>query len=210
MDVLAEEERAGWLRVSCAALCRIADAGRYLLVINRARRHQGEYLLAPVGGALAFTDPGSLAALGARLEDPSSHDLRLYLPGSALPDFRAWFIDGSGRERSPFRELHEELVTESEALTALLPQDVTISPLHVVERRERTSRFGADGPLTHYFLELYEVRFATEALYAALRHPHPNSGLAWLTQAQIAEGTWRMVVDGSLRTVRVRATVLFE
>jgi len=199
-----------WLRVSCAALCRIPDAGRYLLVLNHARRQQGDYVLTPLGGALAFTDAEPLMALGARLEDPASHDLRLYLPDEALADFRAWFAGGEGRERSPYRELHEELVDETRVLAALSPQDVAISRLRTVERQEQTSRFGAGGPLTHYFLELYEVRFVREAFYAVLRQPQAGSGLVWLTQAQIAVGAWPMIVDGQLRHVSVRASVLFE
>lgn len=198
------------LRVSCAALCRIPDAGRYLLVLNRARRRRGDYVLAPLGGALAFTNAELLIALGARLEDPASHDLRLYLPDEALGDFRAWFAGGEGRERSPYRELYEELVDETRVLAALSPQDVAISWLRTVERREQTSRFGAGGPLTHYFLELYEVRFVREALYAVLRQPGASSGLVWLTRAQIAAGAWPMMVDGQLRHVSVRASVLFE
>ena len=199
-----------WLRVSCAALCRIPDADRYLLVLNHARRQQGDYVLAPLGGALAFTDAEPLMALGARLEDPASYDLRLYLPDEALADFRAWFAGGEGRERSPYRELHEELVDETRVLAALSPQDVAISRLRTVERQEQTSRFGAGGPLTHYFLELYEVRFVREALYTALRQLQAGSGLVWLTQAQIAVGAWPMIVDGQLRHVSVRASVLFE
>lgn len=208
--MMLAEPNDDWLRVSCAALCRISHADRYLLVLNHERRRRGEYVLTPLGGALTFTAPEPLLALGARLEDPASFDLRLYLPDSALPRFRAWFASGRGRERSPFRELREELVTETRALPALSPHDVAVTALRTVERRESTTRFGAGGPLTHYFLELYEVRFLTDALYRALHLPTPESGLVWLTQAQIASGTWRMAVDGQLRDVRVRATVLFE
>jgi hypothetical protein len=207
---MVTENYDDWLRVSCAALCRISHADRHLLVLNHERRRHGEYVLTPLGGALAFTESAPLLALGARLEDPTSSDLRLYLPGSALPRFRAWFASGYGRERSPFRELHEELVTETRALPALFPHDVAVTALRTVERRESTTRFGAGGPLTHYFLELYEVRFLTDALYRLLHFPTPDSGLVWLTQAQIAGGSWRMAVDGQLRDVQVRATVLFE
>ncbi|GAB4420820.1 MAG: hypothetical protein Kow00106_17500 [Anaerolineae bacterium] len=207
---MVTENNDDWLRVSCAALCRIPQAGRYLLVLNHERRQRGEYVLTPLGGALAFTDVAPLLALGARLEDPASPDLRLYLPGSVLPRFRAWFASGHGRECSPFRELHEELVTETRALPALSPDDMAVIALRTVERRESTTRFGAGGPMTHYFLELYEVRFRTDALYRLLHVPTPDSGLVWLTQAQIASGTWRMAVDGQLRDVSVRATVLFE
>ncbi len=199
-----------WLRVSCAALCRITYADRYLLVLNRERQQHGEYVLAPLGGALTFAEPAPLLALGARLEDPTSSDLRFYLPDSALPHFRAWFASGYGRERSPFRELREELVTETRALPALAPHDIAVTALRTVERRERTTRFGAGGPLTHYFLELYDVRFLDEAFYRALAHPAAGSGLIWLTQAQIASGIWPMVIDGQSRAVAVRATVLFD
>jgi hypothetical protein len=206
---LVTESHENWLRVSCAALCRIAHADRYLLVLNRERRRHGEYVLAPLGGALTFAEPEPLLALGARLEDPTSSDLRFYLPDSALPRFRAWFASGHGRERSPFRELAEELVTETRALPALAPHDIAVTALRTVERRERTTRFGAAGPLTHYFLELYDVHFLDDAFYQTLANPAASSGLVWLTQAQIASGTWHMAIDGQSRAVTVRATVLF-
>lgn len=196
------------LRVSCAALCRIRHQGRYLLVLNQQRRRLGRYVLAPVGGALAVTEPERLAAFGARLEDPAAADLRLYLPAGALVGFRAWFHSGEGRERSPFRELYEELVSETRLLPALEADEVIAEPLRTVERREPTDRHGDAGPLTHYFLELYDVRFTSARVLAALRHPAPNSGAVWLTPAQIAAGTLRLAVDGALRDVTVRASLL--
>jgi len=196
------------LRVSCAALCRIMDQGRYLLVLNQQRRRWGRYVLAPVGGALALTEPERLAAFGARPEDPAAADLRLYLPAGALPGFRAWFHSGQGRERSPFRELYEELVSETRLLPALDPGDVIAEPLRTVERREPTDRHSDSGPLTHYFLELYDVRFTSAQTLAALRNPAPDSGVVWLTPAQITAGALRLVVDGAPRDVTVRASLL--
>ncbi|MEW6578348.1 MAG: hypothetical protein AB1435_04045 [Chloroflexota bacterium] len=196
------------LRVSCAALCRIMHQGRYLLVLNQQRRRRGRYVLAPVGGALALTEPEHLTAFGARLEDPAAADLRLYLPAGALAGFRAWFHSGQGRERSPFRELYEELVSETRLLPALSPGDVIAEPLRTVERREPTDRHGDAGPLTHYFLELYDVRFTSARILAALRDPAPDSGAVWLTPAQIAAGALRLVVDGVLCDVTVRASLL--
>jgi len=196
------------LRVSCAALCRIVHQGRYLLVLNQQRRRWGRYVLTPVGGALTLTEPERLAAFGARPEDPAAADLRLYLPAGALPGFRAWFHSGQGRERSPFRELYEELVSETRLLPALEPDEVSVKLLRTIERREPTDRHGAAGPLTHYFLELYDVRFTSARALAALPDPAPDSGAVWLTSAQIAGGALRLAVDGALRDVTVRASLL--
>ena len=197
------------IRVSCAALCRIEHAGRYLLLLNRNRRQKGVYVLSPIGGALALLDPGVLARFEARLEDPASLELRLQMPEAALADFRAWFEHGEGREQSPFRELQEELVHEARLLPSLTPEDVACTPLRTHEERALTNRQGQTGLLTHYFLELYDVRFTTEALLGPLLVPPPESGAVWVTREQImARQPLRLRFDAQERDVAVRGELL--
>jgi len=107
------------IRVSCASLCRIEHEGWFLLLLNADRRRRGLYVLSPVGGALSITGYDRLASFAAIFETPQNDDLRLTLPRAKLPDFREWFYSGQGRERSPFRELREELVDETKLLPTL-------------------------------------------------------------------------------------------
>ncbi len=198
------------IRVSCAALCRIEHSGRYLLLLNHNRRQKGVYVLSPPGGALALYDRAILAACDAHLEDPASLELRLHMPEGALPHFREWFRGGQGRERSPYRELHEELVVETALLPALAPADVSWSPLRTVEDRALTTRQGKTGFLTHYFLELYGVHFTAMALTSLLAPP-ANSGAVWVTAAQIAEGRpLQLSFDGARREVIVRGELVID
>jgi hypothetical protein len=161
-------ESSDWIRVSCATLCRIEHLGRLLLLLNANRREKGLYRLGPVGGALQMFDLARLSAFNASLEDTSSGDLRLAMPRTALPAFRDWFHTGEGRERSPFRELREELVNESKLLAALEPDDVDCRYLWTTEEESLTDRRGQTGLLTHYFMEIYDIKFKTSATLGPL------------------------------------------
>lgn len=201
-------DRSEWIRVSCATLCRIEHAGRFLLLINQNRRHKGLYILSPIGGALRVYAPERLDVFRAVPENPALDDLRLTLPVAALPDFRGWFVRGEDRETSPFRELREELVGESGLLDALDPDEVTCTHLWTLEEEAFTQRQGQTGLLTHYFLEVYDVTFGAAAL-GPLLVPPEGSGAAWVTADQIARGaTIRLHVDGADRDVRVRGDPL--
>ena len=202
-------ERKEWVRGSCVALCRVEHNGRYLLLLNRNRRHKGLYTLSPVGGALQIDDPTALEALGARFEDPAARELRFMLPKAQLDTFRVWFYRGEGRERSPWRELYEELVEECHLLVTLQPADVQITPLYSVESEELTDRQGQTGLLTHYFLEVYDVKFLRAATFATLRAAPPESGAVWLSEEQLRSGRpLRLRFDGAERLVQVRGRAL--
>jgi len=210
-DRLPGQSPPGLLRVSCAALCRIEHAGRLLLLLNSNRRRKGIYVLGPVGGALDVYDLDRMAAFGARLEDPARAELRLALPEAALPDFRRWFSTGAGRERSPFRELQEELVKEARLLPALNVDDVAIRPLWTHEHEALTSRTGQTGQRTHYFLEIYDVRVTTWTALAQLLEVPAGSGAAWVTLDQVRErAVLTLDVDGGSHPAHIDAAVLVE
>jgi hypothetical protein len=203
--------RSEWIRVSCAALCRIEHVGRYLLMLNRNRREKGVYVLSPIGGALSLFDPLRLIEFGAIPEDPNSADLRLTMRRVLVPDFRAWFLRGEGRERSPFRELQEELVVESGLLRELEPKDVTCTYAWTVEEESFTDRQGQTGLLTHYFLEIYDIKFNTEAALGPLLVAPEESGAIWLPAEQIdRQGAIQLRVDGALRDVQLHGQIVLR
>ncbi|WP_162909576.1 hypothetical protein [Aggregatilinea lenta] len=199
------------IRISCAVLCRIAHEGRYLLLINENRRRRGVYILSPIGGALTVDDARPVLEMGAEFEDANSRDLRLTLPHAALDDFRVWFYRGEGRELTPFRELHEELVLESSLLPSLTARDVSWQRLWTVEQEGFTGRLGQTGVLTHYFFEIYNVTFTTPGTLGLLLDLPPESGALWTTHDLIDNcGTVEMDVDGASRSVRINGQAVLH
>lgn len=199
------------IRISCATLCRIEHQGRFLLLLNANRRQKGTYQLGPIGGALRLLDLDRLAAFEARPETLGSDDLRLTLPRRQLDAFRAWFATGEGRERSPFRELHEELVSEAGLLPALRPEEVDCRYLWTVEEEALTDRRGQTGLLTHYFLEIYDIRFKTSKALGPLLAAPADSGAVWLTAEQIAhQRVIELDIDGTCRDVRIRGELVLH
>lgn len=199
------------IRVSCASLCRIEHEGWFLLLLNANRRQRGIYVLSPIGGALTITRYDRLASFAAVLETPQNDDLRLTLPRDKLPAFREWFYSGQDRERSPFRELYEELVDETHLLDALAPEDVVWQHLWTVEEDAVTARGGQSGVFTHYFLEIFGVTFANDAVLSALLTAPPESGARWVTRDQIEEAARvAIVVDGAERNVRINGRAILH
>mgnify|MGYP000314284826 CR=1 FL=1 len=65
--------------------------------------------------------------------------------------------------------------------------------------------------LTHYFLEIYDVTFARDAIMGPLIVARPDSGALWLTEDQIAsQDAVTMHIDGAERAVRVNARLLIK
>lgn len=191
----------GKLRVSCASLCRIQDEqGRYLLALNQNRLLAGRRVLMALGGALQYDDPGLPARFEADLENAAFPELRMYMPPHSLAPFREWFVARQGRETSPYRELREELVDELGALDDLRPQEVHTAYIMTLAGSRITDRPGAEGEVTHYWLEIFEVEFAA-APCARLRAEPP--GLRWVTVDEIRAG---VTADG----VAVAADVLLN
>jgi hypothetical protein len=200
-----------WIRVSCGCLCRIEHRQRFLLLINANLRAKGIYRLAPVGGALTFDNPARLAEFGAVPDNPASRDLRFKMSAEALPAFREWFISGTDRERSPLREIEEELVGEAKLLPALPPDAIECDYVGLVEDETFTQRQGQTGVLTHYFLEIFDIKFKRDALLGPLIAAPPESGVAWLTADQLASrGPLPFEVDGQVRQVDVLGYLLLK
>jgi hypothetical protein len=203
--------RAGWIRISCASLCRIERDGRYLLLLNHNRREKGLYILSAIGGALTASDPGIFARFGASPEEPGTNDLRMLLPLNQLEKFRAWFYSGDGRERSPYRELYEELVIESRLLQALEPDHIACRYLWTIEDRRPTERQGQTGLITQYFLEVFDITFTSVLASVPLRQLPPGSGAAWVTAEQIASrSTVDLHVDGGIHAAEINAEPLLK
>jgi hypothetical protein len=202
---------AEWIRVSCAALCRIEHGGRFLMLLNRNRRGKGIYRLGPIGGALELLEPSYLKLFDAEPEDAAHNDLRLTMPHRLLPSFRQWFYSGMGRERSPFRELREELVIEAKLLDDLSKDDVACKLLWTIEEEGFTDRQGQTGLLTHYFLEIYDIKFKTPQALGPLLSPTTESGAMWLTEEQITQGdTVVLPIDGEEREVHLRGRIMIQ
>jgi hypothetical protein len=202
-----------WIRISCAALCRIEHQGKFLLLLNQNRRQKGVYQLGPIGGALRLYDLIRVrTAFHAVLENPTEPDLRLMLPQTMLPAFRDWFYTGEGRESSPFRELREELVDESHILSDLVPDDVYCHYQHTVENEQMTDRRGLTGRLTHYFLEIYDIQFKYLTHRRTLLYAGPETGAVWLPPQQLERPGHiiTMDIDGARRDVRINAQLLVQ
>jgi hypothetical protein len=178
----------GMMRVSCGALCVIPNGNRLLLGINRNLRGKGQAVLKPIGGALHFDRAGLPVNLTPTLADPLTPELRLFLPADQLDAFSVWFTARQAREISPFRELREELVDEYHAMTDLTPADVEITYLRTVTTQRLSDRAGFTGTLTHSIQEIYRVRFLRLYHRVALMQAAPDSGLYWVTEAEIRAG----------------------
>ncbi len=101
------------VRFSISGLVRIEYGGRYMLV-KGARIDQFQ----PVGGvfkALPSAMP-ELRRLGMKsdskfpIDADSVGDLRVMLPLRSCTKFLQWYLEGRGRETSPWREFYEELI----------------------------------------------------------------------------------------------------
>lgn len=200
------------IRVSCAILCRFWVGANLLFLLNRNRRAQGIYELSPLGGAIE-ADPESpiFTQLHLQPESPASHDLRFFIRRAQLPVFAAWFSKRQSRETSPFRELREELVEEAGLLPQLVPADVEWRFLYTYENEQTTQREGVSGILTHYFLEVFEVRVLNPAVEKYLLAAQPDSGAMLVDEPTARQATtFTMMVDGMIRTVQLNASSLFQ
>jgi len=102
------------IRLSISYLYQIEVSGKYLLVKGLRVPNQFQ----PVGGVykrlresyyelrnLKVTDDNNIP-----IDDKSHSDLRIKLPGCNVIQFLNWFDSQLGREVSPNREFHEELI----------------------------------------------------------------------------------------------------
>ncbi|MFJ3188545.1 SMODS-associated NUDIX domain-containing protein [Streptomyces halstedii] len=109
------------IRISAAYLFRIKLDDKYLLVKGTRFPHYQ-----PAGGVFKFSPQGQafLMSIDAQddelvaIDDRSRSDLRIRIPARNLLKFYSWFDGRQGREDSPWREFHEELI-----VTSVLPAD---------------------------------------------------------------------------------------
>lgn len=101
------------IRFSVSALVRIEVDGKFLLTKgNRIDQFQ------PIGGVLKTfsTAHAKLGNLGVKadskipIDQDSRDDLRVFVPRRSIEAFVQWYLEGRGRETSPWREFNEELV----------------------------------------------------------------------------------------------------
>lgn len=101
------------IRFSISALVRIESQEQFLLVKgNRINQYQ------PVGGVLKVYKHAKamLASIGVKndsklpIDSDSVDDLRIFVPWRSVEEFLKWYLKGTGRETSPWREFYEELL----------------------------------------------------------------------------------------------------
>lgn len=126
------------IRFSISYLYRIKVEGKYLLI--KGKRVANQYQ--PVGGVykryresfyalqgLDVTDDNNIP-----IDDISVDDLRVKLPGKNVSAFLTWFNTELGREVSPSREFHEELLQ-----TGILSRKNFPYPSYIFLKRVQTS-----------------------------------------------------------------------
>ena len=102
------------IRLSISYLYQIKVDGKYLLV--KGNRIKNQYQ--PVGGVFKrfresyyqLKDLDVLDDDNIPIDSKSIDDLRIKLPGKNVNKFLKWFDSQLGREVSPYREFHEELI----------------------------------------------------------------------------------------------------
>lgn len=201
------------VRVSCASLCRIQIDNQYLLMLNKNRRQKGVYQLSPIGGAIAVDDWSVLRNMefNFRPENPDNNDLRLFLASTQLDQFREWFLQRKQRETSPFREIYEELVEESQALFDLRKQDVGIRFWQFREDAKQTLRKGMTGEFTQYFFEIFEISFKAPDILLRLKSAPPSAGIVLLSEREIRTGqAIQRQIDGAEREITIQGEYLLS
>lgn len=96
------------IRISMSSLVDIQVGLDHALLIQKG-------CLKPVGGGLHYID--QLPVKSAISDDKTSPDLRMTIDSSEIESLTKWFLSKEGRELSPERELHEELVLENPILS---------------------------------------------------------------------------------------------
>jgi 8-oxo-dGTP pyrophosphatase MutT (NUDIX family) len=158
----------GQVRVSFAALLRVKDDDRYVLVGSASR--PGFY--GPPGGVFKYrgTAEAALDEVGFVEERPESQrhhmraDLRGYVPAGSLRGFVDWFTRGDDRETATEclrRELDEELGSELDATLRACIESLTFVPVRSVMEGPRRSRPRSIRQLRR--LEIYDIAVVDEA-----------------------------------------------
>ena len=202
------------IRVSGIGLCRIRHPhkARYLLGLNRNRLSNGQHILMALGGSFHIHNPERIRAWDAQLETPNLMEMRFSVPSDKLASVRIWFQSRKERELDSYRELQEELVSEYNVLVSLARSDLTLTLVSQVERERLTGRHGATGQLTHYFLEVFDVRFSPHIEQTLLQldnAPVDERMLYWVSEAEIAARHLR-IVGNTGKNILVDADVILN
>ncbi|HSX09890.1 MAG TPA: hypothetical protein VLF93_07070 [Candidatus Saccharimonadales bacterium] len=153
------------LRISCSAFARITDTqGNYLLLTNIVKKRQGKTVLTPVGGAIEATPQGITVIsemLGLTPESfDEGNDLRFVMNGKGVNTLLKWFLTRKDRETDPYREIVEELVTESGVLTDTDIPELESTPVSFAGYFGEiglSTRSGQSGKLTLRLSEIHDV-----------------------------------------------------
>lgn len=183
-------------RVSFAALLRICDGDRYLLIRNKYRSE----VMAPLGGVFKYQESATakLDSLAFRPElrsdlQDSRGDMRGVIPTARLKDFIGWFNKGVDRENAKeclTRELAEEI--EEVGLQELLsvPDDLEFRLVRKISEPIARDPGYTWDQFRHF--EVYEPILTNEVVkcfFDALKRSAPtNPNLEFATAEQIIRG----------------------
>lgn len=189
----------GTVRVSCAALLRVKDDDRYVLIELSSRPS----FFGPPGGVFKYRPDatGDLDAVGFREEryrrrqDEMVRDLRGFVPARSLARFVRWFVAGTGRESAAEclrRELSEELRGHLDRRTAADVARARFRPLRTV--MEGPTRVPGQSSRQLRRLEVFDLGIDDDASARVRRHlvelGQDPAALAFLcaTSAEIMAG----------------------
>jgi hypothetical protein len=176
------------VRVSIVCLCIIRNSqSEYLLGINVNRMRDHHRVLMPLGGAYAYEPNATVQDWIQSYETVDSRDLRFRTHPEHLCAIQSWFVSRKQRETTPLRELQEELVEEYCVLDVLASAQLEMKLLGLLQSVRVTDRVGSEGLLTHYFIELFEVRFVSPEVQGRVFGVAPDSGLYWVSEQTIRQ-----------------------
>lgn len=175
------------IRFSISSLVRIEVDGHFLLTKgNRIDQFQ------PVGGVLKTfnTAHAKLGNLGVKadskipIDQDSRDDLRVFVPRRSIEAFVLWYLEGRGRETSPWREFNEELIETS----VLSPDNFRAPAFDYIGRRVEgirwTNHFQCFEVLIAEVFALVPTLKQVEELNS-LRDRNDMPGVMWASPALI-------------------------
>ncbi len=186
-------------RISCAGLIKIVLHDKFLGTLNENSLRQGKFVYSPPGGSFHYTKKTTRKYLERELGltfQEEGKDLRLLLPESlddrktALEAFASWFASRRRRERTPSRELYEELIHDQQVLALVRNGFPKLNLISTVRIQLSTSRGEQKGELTEYFWEIFQAnltRVSRRLVEGGIRKRDPFVHL--LTREEIARGT---------------------
>ncbi|XVA02861.1 hypothetical protein ACQ86I_03250 [Prescottella equi] len=176
------------IRVSISYLFQIRSSGRYLLIRGTRFREQFQ----PVGGVYKVLHSGatqlrsSFGVLDDNLipiDQSSDSDLRVRVPAKNILRFLAWFESAMGRECTPIREFHEELIASG----ILNQKDFPFPVVQFVRRHHEPRRYSDYAKSQELLIaDIFQLLIddAQVQLIEKAVEDHPDT-LMWATAEQI-------------------------